>query len=702
MPIGVLVLTDPYHQQVIGTSGSNSKHVGNVQIEPFEKCILENMFDYVDYNTVVLKGVHAEDKSFTGSGYTSLAIIYAVFSLSNWLAPSVISFLRPKITMMVGAVIYCLFIAQFLYPITSVLYVGSALIGFGAAILWTAQGSFLTINSDSETISRNSGIFWALLQCSVSLFLNAEVLRPDLKLRYNLGDPKTSTVKKAVNFVLAPPSSHFSPLTVVMPLVILLFGNIFVYFMFAGEKVIKSQTRMYVYIVLTVVAGFGTILLLFLKTPSGDANLLTVQADRESNGPLQALKRSFELLKTKEMVLLSVAFFYTGLELSFFSGVYGTSIGFTQQLHADAKRFVGLSGVFIGAGEIIGGSLFGLLGKTTNKYGRDPVVVLGYVVHMICFYLIYINLPNNSPLGETMEIAYIHTNKYLALFCAFILGFGDSCFNTQIYSILGYMFPEDSAPAFALFKFVQWNYITSDGKSRMAVRCRIATAKEKFQNMKQVFTNGNISMKLKIRMLKCYIWPVLQYGCEARTLTSQLQDNIKAAEMWFLRRILRILYRDRVTNERVLERAQTSKELLKDIQKRLLTFLGHCIRKEKLECVALQGRFIGKRARGGQRIKFLDTIKTALESTGSPTTIPEIFRSARNCQLWKNMVGKSIAAAIAFGYSNHLVLTWQLLILVVSGTVGVFSFLHIEWSLVKAYGQGYQQSINEDPSEQQQ
>ncbi|KAG1655032.1 putative ATP-dependent RNA helicase DDX56 [Nymphon striatum] len=52
---------------------------------------------------------------------------------------------------------------------------------------------------------------------SVTLFLNAEVLRPDLKLRYNLGEPKSSTVKKAVNFVLAPPSSHFSPLTVVMP-----------------------------------------------------------------------------------------------------------------------------------------------------------------------------------------------------------------------------------------------------------------------------------------------------------------------------------------------------------------------------------------------------------------------------------------------------------------------------------------------------
>ncbi|KAG1690280.1 Peripheral plasma membrane protein CASK [Nymphon striatum] len=111
-------------------------------------------------------------------------------------------------------------------------------------------------------------------------------------------------------------------------------------------------------------------------------------------------------------------------------------------------------------------------------------------------------------------------------------------------------------------------------------------------------------------------------------------------EKWFLRLILRISYIDRVTNERVLERAQTSKELLKDIQKRQLTFLGHCIRKEKLECVALQGRIEGKRARGRQRIKFLDIVKTAVESTGSPTTIPEIFRSVRNRQLWKNMVSK--------------------------------------------------------------
>lgn len=43
----------------------------------------------------------------------------------------------------------------------------------------------------------------------------------------------------------------------------------------------------------------------------------------------------------------------------------------------------------------------------------------------------------------------------VALLCSFLLGLGDSCFNTQLLSIVGFMFREDSAPAFAVFKFVQ-------------------------------------------------------------------------------------------------------------------------------------------------------------------------------------------------------------------------------------------------------
>ncbi len=137
-----------------------------------------------------------------------------------------------------------------------------------------------------------------------------------------------------------------------------------------------------------------------------------------------------KLFITQRMALLCITFFYTGnnenffngiyslmrifiiktgLELSFFSGVYGTAIGNTIDLAEDgnAKRYIGISGMLIGAGEIIGGASFGILGSKTNRYGRDPIVILGYVVHMISFFLIFINLPSVSSLEPTHDPAYI-------------------------------------------------------------------------------------------------------------------------------------------------------------------------------------------------------------------------------------------------------------------------------------------------------
>lgn len=53
---------------------------------------------------------------------------------------------------------------SFLYPKTWLLYVSSAILGVGAALIWTGQGSYLSRCSNDETIARNSGVFWAMLQ----------------------------------------------------------------------------------------------------------------------------------------------------------------------------------------------------------------------------------------------------------------------------------------------------------------------------------------------------------------------------------------------------------------------------------------------------------------------------------------------------------------------------------------------------------
>ncbi|XP_030390804.1 UNC93-like protein MFSD11 isoform X2 [Gopherus evgoodei] len=291
--------------------------------------------------------------NFHGSGYTSMAIIYGVFSASNLISPSVVAVVGPQLSMFVSGLFYSIYIAVFIQPFTWSFYTASVFIGIAAAVIWTAQGNCLTINSDENTIGRNSGIFWALLQSS------------------------------------------------------LFFGNLYIYFAWRGKTHISE--------------------------------------------------RSIKLYFTKEILLLSVTTAYTGLELTFFSGVYGTCIGAVNRFGTEEKSLIGLSGIFIGIGEILGGGFFGLVNKD-NRFGRNPVVMLGIVVHFVAFYLIFYNIPNDAPIASfegTDNSAYMNPSKELAIFCSFLLGLGDSCFNTQLLSILGFLYSEDSAPAFAVFKFVQ-------------------------------------------------------------------------------------------------------------------------------------------------------------------------------------------------------------------------------------------------------
>ncbi|XP_034960459.1 UNC93-like protein MFSD11 [Zootoca vivipara] len=352
---------------------------------------------------------------FHGSGYTSMAVIYGVFSASNLISPSVVAIIGPQLSMFVSGIFYSIYIAVFIQPSTWSFYTASVFLGIAAAVLWTAQGNCLTINSNENTIGRNSGIFWALLQSS------------------------------------------------------LFFGNLYIYFAWQGKIHISENDRRTVFIALTVISLVGTVLFFLIRTPE-ESNSEEEEADASTDNLIErtsgqsnmtravdAFKRSIKLCVTKEILLLSITTAYTGLELTFFSGVYGTCIGAVNKFGTEEKSLIGLSGIFIGIGEILGGGIFGLLSKN-SRFGRNPVVMLGIVVHFAAFYLIFYNMPNDAPIASihgTDSIAFMEPSKELAIFCSFLLGLGDSCFNTQLLSILGFLYSEDSAPAFAVFKFIQ-------------------------------------------------------------------------------------------------------------------------------------------------------------------------------------------------------------------------------------------------------
>ena len=115
-----------------------------------------------------------------------------------------------------------------------------------------------------------------------------------------------------------------------------------------------------------------------------------------------------------------------------------------------------------------------------------------------------------------------------------------------------------------------------------------------------------------MRVLKCYVHPFLQYDCEAWTLNAELRRAINTSEMWCLRKMQRISYVTRKTNEEILQQTEQKRELLNDVMNRQLQFFGNVMRKQKLEHVIICGKTRGKRARGRQRLKFMDQLKDVL------------------------------------------------------------------------------------------
>ena len=170
---------------------------------------------------------------------------------------------------------------------------------------------------------------------------------------------------------------------------------------------------------------------------------------------------------------------------------------------------------------------------------------------------------------------------------------------------------------------ISWNL-----KEETELNIRIAQAKSAFQQIKNILCNKNILFKTRYRVLNCYVFPIFTYSSETWTLNKRTTERIQAFEMWAFRKMMRISYLARKTNQQVLQMAQQNRSLLTHIKTRQMNFLGHVIRKGKLEHLSLSGKIPGKRARGKQRITFLQQIQK--------TNTNKIIHMAYNRQVWRS------------------------------------------------------------------
>ena len=129
--------------------------------------------------------------------------------------------------------------------------------------------------------------------------------------------------------------------------------------------------------------------------------------------------------------------------------------------------------------------------------------------------------------------------------------------------------------------------ITEDGRSESDIKQRIGIARSAFGKRRNVNSNRHVRIATRMRVMKTYILSSLFYGCETWTVNAAMEKRLEAFEIWCWRRMLRVSWVERKTNESTLEETGKKRELLRMIRRRQLGFLGHILRREAPESLSL-------------------------------------------------------------------------------------------------------------------
>lgn len=153
---------------------------------------------------------------------------------------------------------------------------------------------------------------------------------------------------------------------------------------------------------------------------------------------------------------------------------------------------------------------------------------------------------------------------------------------------------------------------------------------------RKVLTNNDFDLDLRIRFVKCYVWSVLLYGMEGWTLKVNTMNRLEAFEMWIYRRILKVPWTARKTNEEVLRTIRRKRELLEIIKRRKTAYLGHIIRNGRYQFLQLviEGKIEGRRGVGRKKMSWLRNVR---QWTGL-RTVGDLFSTIRNKEEWVHVI----------------------------------------------------------------
>ena len=144
--------------------------------------------------------------------------------------------------------------------------------------------------------------------------------------------------------------------------------------------------------------------------------------------------------------------------------------------------------------------------------------------------------------------------------------------------------------------------ITVDGDGSHEIRRRLLLGRKAMTNLGSILKSRHITLPTKVRLVKAMVFPVVMYGCESWTIKKAERWRIDAFKLWCWRRLLRVPWIARRSNQSILKEINPEYSLEGLMLKLKLHYFGHLMwRADSLEKTPMLGKIQGKRRRGQQR-----------------------------------------------------------------------------------------------------
>ena len=132
-------------------------------------------------------------------------------------------------------------------------------------------------------------------------------------------------------------------------------------------------------------------------------------------------------------------------------------------------------------------------------------------------------------------------------------------------------------------------------------------------NLDSILKSRDITLPMKVHLVKAMVFPVVMYGCESWTIKRAEHRRTDAFELWCWRRLLRVPWTARRSNQSILKEISPARSLVGLMLKLKLQYFGHLMRRaDSFEKTLMLGRIEGRR-RGRQRMRWLDGITNSMD-----------------------------------------------------------------------------------------